>query len=104
MSFYASRENFDMSVTHPFKFKALADKRADILHSRTVEVDDQLVVAAKNLLVAMLKRELRIDAPVPWEQLPQISVLYHRYKFADMGYRDPADAKPSAGESDPAKT
>ena len=89
-------------MTHLFEFKALANNRADFLYGRTVDGEDRLVIAAKNRLVAMPKRDLRVNAPVPWEQLPQMGVNSRRDAFAGMGYGGRPDAAPSA-EANPAK-
>jgi hypothetical protein len=85
MVFFAARENMDESFAK--QFKKLADRRADILHSRTVEADDTEVISAKKLLVTMLKRELAIEGSVPWETLPQIGEIRYRHFDAALGKR-----------------
>jgi len=69
------------------QFDALVRLRNEAFHGDAVDVDDQHPVDAKKLVVQMLKRELGIGAEVPWETLPQIGVLYFRYKLRDLGDR-----------------
>jgi hypothetical protein len=83
-AFYAEQRGLDPAWIA--KFEVLANVRNDVFHGQPMRALPEHAWDARELLIAILKRELDIELALPWEAGPvSFGAVFH-WQFADRGY------------------